>query len=101
MMRPKNYVNENNTLDESLDSLVGKAYKKMLDSFIEGSCTIVLARINYKNRTLESYVLGDSMIKVARVLDDGKYHFSFESSELEHHFGCPKQLGSHNASSEV
>ena len=37
--------------------------------------------------------------KATFVWADKNYHPIFESNELEHHFGCPKQLGSHKSSS--
>jgi len=87
---------------QSLEQIVEKGFEEMKKTDIQGSCTISIAKIDLKKKRLDTYVLGDSLVMVWRWDEtDQTYHPYFESNELEHHFGCPKQLGSHKSSSTV
>lgn len=68
---------------------------------VDGSCTACLLTVNQATGVLQSANLGDSGFLLVGALDPshpaGPLGVKHRSSQLEHEFGCPYQLGHHAA----
>mmetsp|Transcript_10331 Transcript_10331/g.17962 ORF Transcript_10331/g.17962 Transcript_10331/m.17962 type:complete len:487 (+) Transcript_10331:106-1566(+) len=87
---------------EDVFKMLNAAASQVKEEKLLGSATACILTINPLTGQLHSANLGDSGFYVLSPADTGRdYKLRFRTNQMEHKFGCPFQIGHHEAANKV